>query len=193
MFINDWIALSFNEKDCLQYNENSIKFNTFFTSQDVSICSKIIELIQSEKNSDSIFKENNITAMLQIIFNKLQDNSVHYTNQRYYNELQKIRGEIYSHPTSKFTVEQLASEANMSKSYFQACYKSTFGTSPIADVINSRIEYSKQLLLSTNFSVSKIAEIIGYANDIQFIKQFKAVVQTTPKKYRLKMLAGTTR
>lgn len=191
LFINDWIALSFNEKDCLQYNENSIKFNTFFTSPDVAICSKIIELIQSEKNSGSIFRDNNITAMLQIIFNKLQDNSVYYTNQKYYNELQKIRSEIYSHPTQKFTVEQLASKAYMSKSYFQACYKSAFGTSPIADVINSRIEYSKQLLLSTNFSVSKIAEAIGYANDIQFIKQFKSVVQTTPKNYRSKVLAGT--
>lgn len=193
LFINDWIALSFNENDRLHYNESSIKFNTFFTSPEAVICSKLIELIQCEKNSDSVFKENNTESMLKIIFNKLQDNSAYYTNQKYYNELHKIRDKIYSHPTQKFTVEQLASEVNMSKSYFQACYKSAFNTTPIADAINSRIDYAKQLLLSTNFPIANIAEIIGYANDIQFIKQFKAVVKTTPKKYRTKMLADTTK
>lgn len=94
--------------------------------------------------------------------------------------IQKIRNNIYANPNKKFTIEKLAAKINLSKSYFQHCYKLCFNTTPIADVINSRIEYSKQLLVSTNFSISEITDIIGYKNDTQFIKQFKNVVKKTP-------------
>ena len=185
LFINDWIALTFNEKESLQYTENNIKLNTFFSSSDTLICSEMIKYIQNEIISNGLFKENNIKSMLQIILNKLQENSVtHNLNKKYYNELQKLRDRIYSNPTEKFTIEQLANEVHLSKSYFQYCYKLYFKASPFSDVVNSRIEYSKQLLLSTNFSIAEIAEIIGYANDIQFIKQFKKITKKTPKRYR---------
>lgn len=185
LYINDWVALDVTDQERFVYFENNIKLNTFFDSPNVSICSEMIRLIQAEEMSASTFKEKNIMNMLQIILNKLQDVSMSCNhNKRYYNELRKQRENIYSHPTEKYTIESLSKQVNLSKSYYQYCYKSYFNLTPIADVINSRIEYSKQLLLSTNFSVSKIAEIIGYQNDIQFIKQFKSVTKTTPNKYR---------
>lgn len=186
LFINDWIALSFDAEE----QPSRLKMNTFFTSSDVTVCSELIKLMSTERTSASAFRRNNITGMLQIIFNKLRDNSmICKTELQYYNELQKIRNTIYESPTEKFTVEKLAAEINLSKSYFQRCYKLCFNTTPIADVINSRIEYSKQLLLSTNFSISEIAEILGYAQDIQFIKQFKSIVKTTPGKYRKEVIS----
>lgn len=182
LFINDWIELSIDSKEQLKY----IDTNTFFHSSDVANCSELIKLIIAENNSTGSFKENNIQNMLQIVLNKLQDNSETFckTDIKYRAELQRIRNNIYDNPTEKFTIEKMASEINLSKSYFQRCYKLCFNTTPITDVINSRIEYSKRLLVSTNISISKIADIIGYENDIQFIKQFKSVVKTTPAKYR---------
>lgn len=189
-FINDWITFTFNKKDTLSNLENTITFNTFFTSPDALMCSDIIKLLCVERNSSSVFKESNIQNYAAIIFNKLRDNSkICKANIPYYNEFQKIRNKIYANPYEKFTVEKLAAEINLSKSYFQHCYKICFNTTPIADVINSRIEYSKQLLMSTNFSISKISDIIGYQNDAQFIKQFKAVVKTTPAQYRKKVIS----
>lgn len=189
-FINDWIAFTLNESEHLSDLENILNFNTFFTSPDVSMCSEIIKLICAEKNSSGIFKESNIQNMLQIIYNKLRDNSkACKTDIQYHNELQKVRNKIYANPCEKFTIEKLASEINLSKSYFQHCYKVYFNTTPIADVINSRIEYSKQLLMSTSFTISKISDIIGYQNDAQFIKQFKAVVKTTPLQYRKEVIS----
>lgn len=188
IFINDWIAFTLDESEHLSHLKNIVNFNTFFTSPDASLCSDIIKLICTEKNSSSIFRESNLQNMLQVIFNKLRDNfKACKTDIRYHNELQKVRNKIYANPCKKFTIEKLAAEINLSKSYFQHCYKECFNTTPIADVINSRIEYSKQLLMSTSFSISKISDIIGYQNDIQFIKQFKAVVKTTPAQYRKKV------
>ncbi len=187
LFINDWFTLSMNAKELPKY----IETNMFFTSSDVTICSELIKLIASEKLSSSIFKDNNIQNILQIIFNKLRDNSKSYeTDIPYHKELKKMKDKIYSHPAERFSIKQLSAEINLSKSYFQHCYKVCFNTTPIADVINSRIEYSKQLLISTNFPISKIADITGYKNDIQFIKQFNAVVKTTPAKYRKEIISN---
>lgn len=187
LFINDWIAFNISSREL----GNTVKLNTFFTSPDVTICSELIRLICTEETCTSIFKENNIQSMLQIILNKLRNNSEYCKiDNRYYAELQKLRNDIYSHPTEKFTIEQLSRESNLSKSYFQRCYKSYFNVTPIADVINSRIKYSKQLLLTTNYSISEIAEIIGYQNDIQFIKQFKAITKKTPGQYRKEVISN---
>lgn len=181
LFINDWISLSFDTEK----QPKGLEMNTFFTSSDVTICSELIKIIAAEKTSASVFSRNNIDNMLQIILNKLRDNSmIRKTDIQYYNELQQIRNKIYSNPTERFTIENFAAEINLSKSYFQHCYKLCFNTTPIADAINSRIEYSKRLLMSTSFSISEIAYITGYQSDVQFIKQFKAVVKTTPAQYR---------
>lgn len=190
LFVNDWIAFTADESEHLFGSGDVINFNTFFTSSDVSVCSEMIRLICDEKNSSSIFRESNIQAMLQVIYNKLRDNSdVRKPDIRYYNELQGVRNSIYANPAERFTIERLASEVNLSSSYFQHCYKKCFNTTPIADVINSRIEYSKKLLISTNFSISRIADMIGYKNDVQFIKQFKATVKTTPAEYRKEVIS----
>lgn len=186
LFINDWISLSFDTEKQTEY----LEMNTFFTSSDVTVCSELIKLIAAEKTSASIFKESNIQNMLQIVYNKLWDNSKAYKSDiKYYNELQKVRNKIYNNPSGKFTIEDLAAQINLSKSYFQHCYKACFNTTPIADVINSRIAYSKRLLMSTSFSISEIAYITGYQSDVQFIKQFKSVVKITPACYRKKVIS----
>ena len=102
----------------------------------------------------------------------------------YYNELVNLRNAIYDSPANKLTVESLADELHLSKSYFSHIYKKYFNTTPINDAIRSRIEYSKQLLYSTDYPVSKISKMLDYPHDTQFIKQFKAVTGMTPSQYR---------
>ena len=55
---------------------------------------------------------------------------------------------------------------------------------PIADMIHSRIEYAKDLLSSSDYTVKMIADELSYPSDIQFIQQFKSVTGQTPKTYR---------
>lgn len=183
IFINDWVSVNFDE------HENSficegIRFNTFFNSPDIQFCSQIIQYMQCENTSQNPTKHNTMQNFFNIILNKLRNNSQYNPNKRYYNELKCMRDEIYSQPCKKYNIKELSVKTRLSKSYFHRLYKSYFGVSPLSDVINSRTEYAKQLLVSTDYSVSKISEILGYATDMQFIKQFKSVTKTTPNKYR---------
>lgn len=54
-----------------------------------------------------------------------------------------------------------------------------------AEYINAmRIEYAKELLLTTNFSVRDIAVMAGFASDTYFCRIFKVTVGVTPAKFR---------
>lgn len=185
LFVNDWVAVDFTPKEYKLLFKDNIKFDTFFSTPDVCVCSELIKLMQNENMSFSLFKDSNMMYLLQIIFNKLRDNSENYYPEKfYYNKLRKIRDKIYNNPTEKYCIEGLSEEAHLSKTYFQYCYKMCFNVTPINDVINSKIEYAKQLLASTEFSIAKISDILGYQNDTQFIKQFKSVAKITLGKYR---------
>lgn len=55
---------------------------------------------------------------------------------------------------------------------------------PVTDIINSRIEHSKHLLRSIDYSVKEIAEMMGYSTDTQFMKQFKVMTGMSAGEYR---------
>lgn len=80
----------------------------------------------------------------------------------------------------------MASEVNMSRSYFQHIYRKTFGVSCITDVISGKIEKAKELLSETTFTVSQVSLMCGYDNEEHFMRQFKKMVGVTPTKYRKK-------
>lgn len=183
-FVNDWVAVDFSEHEN-SFVCDSICFNTFFDSPDVHLCSKLIEYMQNENTLKNPTKDSTMNNLFNVILNKLHNNSAQcYSNKKYYRELKNVRETIYSNPCEKYSINELSATAHLSNSYFQRLYKLYFGVSPISDVINSRTEYAKQLLVSTNHSIADIAEILGYPTDMQFIKQFKALTKTTPNKYR---------
>lgn len=185
IFINDWITFDLTVEEYDNFIENNIKINTFFSSCNIQICSEIIKLMQDEKKSEGMYKNVNMNLFFDVILNKLKCNS-RYLNfdKKYYNELEKIQNDIYSYPQREYTIEQLSNRVNLSKSYFQYLYRLYFNITPISDVIKSRVEYSKQLLLSTECPIAEISELCGYKDSAQFIKQFKNVTNTTPYKYR---------
>ncbi|NLM75944.1 MAG: helix-turn-helix transcriptional regulator [Clostridiaceae bacterium] len=56
-----------------------------------------------------------------------------------------------------------------------------------------RIEESKRLLETTNFSVLQIASIVGFSSQSYFSQTFKKAVGQTPLEYRKEMLEKSKR
>ena len=51
-------------------------------------------------------------------------------------------------------------------------------------IINYRILMSKDLLITTNYSISQIAEMVGFNYTSHFLSAFRKITDTTPHKYR---------
>ena len=77
-------------------------------------------------------------------------------------------------------------EMCIGKTYFHRIYLAYFGTTYIQDVINSKLEIAKKMLVETSWSVSAIAEKCGYESDSYFMRQFKKHTGITPTEYRRK-------
>ena len=54
----------------------------------------------------------------------------------------------------------------------------------MTDVISSRIERAKSLLMLTDLTARQIAVACGYENETHFSRQFRQITGKTPGEYR---------
>ncbi|MDE7193024.1 MAG: helix-turn-helix transcriptional regulator [Oscillospiraceae bacterium] len=190
-FLNDWFHFdaSHNEIECLR--KLNIPFNRIVQLDGINELSMIIKYMCYENYSTNLHRADSTELYLKLFFNKLSEKlycEKNGGNDSYHDKLSVIRSKIYNMPYHKWSVEKLSALASMSASRFEHVYKSIFGVSAISDVIQSRIEYSKNLLSTTDIPVIKIAEMCGYNSASHFIRQFRSRMNMTPVEYR-----GTTK
>lgn len=85
-----------------------------------------------------------------------------------------------------FSVFDYARQCGMSVSWFARVFKRHTGTSPQQYLINVRINKAKELLVSSTYNISKIAEIVGYYNPLYFSRVFKKHTGCSPSEYRIR-------
>lgn len=85
---------------------------------------------------------------------------------------------------NELDILQIASDLNMSYSYFRKEFKKHTGTSPNQYFQDLKIKSAKNLLFSTNLSVKEICFQLGYSSPEYFTNLFKKHVGKTPIEYR---------
>ena len=185
-FLHDWITFDLTESERRDVLAAGVRFDEVMNVRDVSVLSELIKTVQHEIYSGNAAAKQTADLYLHILLLKLAEQATFSGSDtgRYHAELGRLRAEIYANPKQKRSAREMAESLNISVSYFQHLYKQQFGTAPGADVINSRIEYAKELLSSTGYTVKMIADELDYPSDVQFIQQFKSVTGQTPKSYR---------
>ena len=63
-------------------------------------------------------------------------------------------------------------------------FKKNTGLSLKRYIVNQKMEAAKNLLVTTNLSVTLICERVGYVNYSNFIRAFRQIVGCTPSEYR---------
>lgn len=91
---------------------------------------------------------------------------------------------INSHYKEMITIEELAGLVNYSESFFAHSFKEIMGIS-IVNYINAlRIKKARILLLTSDFSISEIAELTGIGNANYFSRIFRQYCGVSPREYR---------
>lgn len=186
-FLNDWIHFDVSESEIDRLYQLEIPFDNIVRLDDVNDLSVIIKYMCNENYSTNLYHNDSAMLYLKLFLFKLSE-KLHTVESchtgLYHDKLSLIRSKIYNLPYHKWTVGKLAGLAVMSVSHFEHMYKEIFGTSVLNDIIQSRLEYSKGLLSTTNIPIIKIAEISGYNSTSHFIRQFKSRENMTPTEYR---------
>lgn len=86
--------------------------------------------------------------------------------------------------TESLSVEDIAAQVGLSASHFTKYFRQQTGYSPHEYMVLRRIDHAKELLLSTDQTISQIAYASGYNSEENFIRSFKKKVGTSPTLFR---------
>jgi len=99
--------------------------------------------------------------------------------------IEKAMNYIDNNLSSNITLEALALNANMSKTYFCTIFKKLNGISPWDYITIKRIEKSIEMLKTSQETVLEIALKCGFNNTANFNRAFKKVTGKVPGYYKL--------
>ena len=97
-------------------------------------------------------------------------------------------GEAISHLEANYhepvDLDRLAKIAHMSKRNFMRTFLAAMGSSPIAYLIQLRVNHAASLLRRTGYGVTEIAYQVGFSDSNYFARQFRRILGVTPSEYR---------
>lgn len=109
------------------------------------------------------------TPIVNLVNSDLANKVILYLNKNY---------------NSKIYVSSIAKEFNVSYSTLSRKFKSETGISIIEKLTDIRVSAAKPLLLNSNYTLSQIANMVGFENEYYFSKAFKKSSGSTPSVFR---------
>lgn len=101
-------------------------------------------------------------------------------------KVQRVLSYIKSNYKDDLDNETIAEQVGYHPYYINNIVKSVTGMSLHKHLINYRLTVAERLLLSTDATITDIAENVGFSSTMVFIRNFKLKNNVTPNKYREK-------
>lgn len=83
------------------------------------------------------------------------------------------------------SVEELAEHAKLSPFYFSRLFKEQTGVTPHRYIIMVRLDYSRYILRTTEFTIKETAFQCGFRSESNFCTRFRKAFGMTPQEYRV--------
>lgn len=99
------------------------------------------------------------------------------------NRLEPAINYIKEHIDRNISISELAAFMGYSESYFSNSFKKQTGYAPNRYINMLKIERAKELIMYTNYSITEIADRLGYESVHYFSKVFKHITGMSPTNY----------
>jgi len=100
------------------------------------------------------------------------------------NRMDVLCAKILEQPQKPWSIREMAKQLFYSPDHFTRLFKKHLGETPMAFIVNARIEAAKSQLLLTSFSVEHISDTLGFCDVFFFSKQFKEKTGQSPALFR---------
>ena len=99
-------------------------------------------------------------------------------------KVQNVRRIINSNLEREISIEELAAKVNLNRTTLQKVFKEMYGLTVNEYRTKARLQLAKNLLVSTDLSITEIAGRCGYTNASKFSEVFKKNEGVLPKDWR---------
>lgn len=99
-------------------------------------------------------------------------------------QFQKIVDLMNKDPARRYTLENLAATAGMSRTVFHRTFSQTYGVSPLGMLKKFRLKRAELLLRQTDLPIKTIASRLGYKSRSYFWQSFKDAYGIDPESFR---------
>ena len=149
---------------------------------------KIIKIIEEFKKQTP-FSNANASAYLKLCISKLSDRVMSSEkNTEIAKKIDFVTNYINENFQSSLSNEHLAELIGYHQYYLNRVFKQTTGYTLHQYILNCRLSFSADLLLSTYYNITEIAEKSGFNSQISFINAFKNLYKLTPSEFRNRTL-----
>lgn len=180
-------TLSDNEKTYLNKIISETKLTFKEKINDISL------LAMAKKTTAPLGGEQVIKNTLELLFLSLLRKDLSSDKLNENNLLSKEHGKIVDNVltilndklsnTEKFNLDEISFKLGFSKSYIKSQFKKCTGKSIIQYYIDMKIEKAKELLSQNKYTISEIADVLGFSSIFYFSRQFKLHTDMSPSEY----------
>lgn len=179
------ISISSNTNKLDLVENNYLKKST--TNYEISFRRFFENILREfEANEDySLSYINSLATILMIYVLRKYDSEIIISHEKKVNrQIDYIKNYMDNNYSEDIKLEDLANMAYMNKFHLISEFKIAYRVTPIEYLILKRIDVTKNLLITTNYSMEEISSLVGFNSQSYFNQVFKKKVGITPSQYR---------
>ena len=161
--------------------ESSRVYSLTNRKQFASLFEEIIEETLSKRPHYEILCISRLLYVLSLIQREASETNGSYSKG--WRGIARAIQHINRYCDQNLKLEDYAAMCNMSKYHFLRVFKSVTGATPLEYRGGIRIDHAKELLKNSNFSISEIAESLGFSSLAYFSAAFKKSTGVSPTEY----------
>jgi AraC-like DNA-binding protein/ligand-binding sensor protein len=139
---------------------------------------RYIKRIQEAKNAEEL------TDVLYLIVDRMAGRIFSFQGIRHASALRKAERFIWENYTRKICLKEIAGASGLSAPYFSSIFKEEMGENLSTYLNRLRVERAATMLIESDMSLNKIAEVCGFEDQSWFSKIFKSYTGKSPGKFR---------
>ena len=100
------------------------------------------------------------------------------------NEIERATHYFNENYNTQINIDEYARSRHMSTCWFIRSFKQVLKVTPMQYILSLRMANAQNLLESTQYNISEIAEAVGYDNSLYFSRLFHKHIGISPSEYR---------
>ena len=165
------------------FNPEQVIYRVGFRDDIVNLYEKALEIAKKEKASYQQYLAGIANLILGIMM--YSDRNREFSVNELETRINKAKLLIRENLTNNISLESIASEINMSYSWFRKIFKEYTGFSPANYIQEMKLQRAKNLLISSDLSIKEIAYSLNFDSISYFSSTFRKKTGYTPLQYRM--------